>query len=441
MIKRLRKFWLGLKKSAAGCYETKHSDGRVGTINYTVWSDVFVCMECSQEIVFWEAAIDKDAGQVKDDFPCPHCSANQTKRKMERSWVTKFDPSLKKSVRQAKQVPVLISYSVDGKRATKVPDALDFALIEKIENSDIPFWFPTAELPDGYNTRQPKASHGITNVHHFYTKRNLWVLAAIEAELSKSKVRFVLTGIVNRSTQMNRIHLKNYFFGGGGWNAGYLKGTLYISSIPIETSIFEQWSDRLSAITKALASIQSNTSQLITTQSSTLLPFESNSLEYIFIDPPFGSNLNYSELSSIWEGWLKITTNNILEAIENTVQKKGSLEYRQLMTQCFKEAYRVLKPGRWMTVEFSNTKASVWNSIQIALIEAGFIVANVSALDKQQGSFKAVTTPTAVKQDLVISAYKPNGGFEDRFQQQAKTEEGVWDFIRTHLKYLGYSQK
>lgn len=94
-----------------------------------------------------------------------------------------------------------------------------------------------------------------------------------------------------------------------------------------------------------------------------------------------------------------------------------------------------------MTVEFSNTKASVWNSIQTALTEAGFIVANVSALDKKQGSFKAVTTPTAVKQDLVISAYKPNGGFEERFLKEAQTEEGVWDFVRTHLKYLPVTKK
>ena len=88
------------------------------------------------------------------------------------------------------------------------------------------------------------------------------------------------------------------------------------------------------------------------------------------------------------------------------------------MTACFREAYRVLKPGHWMTVEFSNTKASVWNSIQTALGEAGFIIANVSMLDKQQHSFKAVTTPTAVKQDLIISAYKPNGGFEERFKRK-----------------------
>ena len=166
-----------------------------------------------------------------------------------------------------------------------------------------------------------------------------------------------------------------------------------------------------------------------------------NSLDYIFIDPPFGANLNYSELNFLWESWLKVWTNNEPEAIENSVQGKGATEYRTLMAACFKEAYRVLKPGRWMTVEFSNTKASVWNSIQTALTGAGFIVANVSALDKKQGSFKAVTTPTAVKQDLVISAYKPNGGFEERFEQEAQTEEGVWDFISTHLKYLPVTKK
>jgi hypothetical protein len=176
---------------------------------------------------------------------------------------------------------------------------------------------------------------------------------------------------------------------------------------------------------------------LIDTKSSTAsCMVQDNSIDYIFIDPPFGANINYSELNTLWEPWLGITTNVETEAIENSVQGKGLTEYRLLMTSAFTEAYRVLKPGRWMTVEFSNTKASVWNNIQTAISEAGFVVANVSALDKKQGSFKAYTTPTAVKQDLVISAYKPNGGFEERFQKEAQTEEGVWDFVRTHLKYL-----
>jgi hypothetical protein len=106
------------------------------------------------------------------------------------------------------------------------------------------------------------------------------------------------------------------------------------------------------------------------------------------------------------------------------------------MTECFREIFRVLKPDRWVTIEFSNTQASVWNSIQTSLQEAGLVVANVSALDKKQGSFNAVTNPTSVKQDLVISAYKPNGGLEDRFAKTGGTEDSIWDFVRAHLKCL-----
>jgi hypothetical protein len=89
-----------------------------------------------------------------------------------------------------------------------------------------------------------------------------------------------------------------------------------------------------------------------------------------------------------------------------------------------------------MTIVFSNTQAAVWNGIQTALQEAGFVIANVSALDKGQGSFNAVTNPTSVKQDLVISAYKPDGGLEVRFQKSGGNIESVWDFVRTHLSYL-----
>ena len=66
----------------------------------------------------------------------------------------------------------------------------------------------------------------------------------------------------------------------------------------------------------------------------------SNSIDYVFTDHPFGANLNYSELSYIWEAWLKVITNNETEAIVNSVQGKGLIEYQSLMTQCFNEYYR-----------------------------------------------------------------------------------------------------
>lgn len=410
---------------------------QLATINYTVWSDVFVCPECTREVVFWEAAVDKEAGKVHDEFPCPHCGAMLTKRRMERAWVTRYDVAIKQSIRQAKQVPVLINYSLGKKRFEKTPDAFDLALIEKIEQLEIPYWFPTDRMPDGEESRRNDPI-GITHVHHFYTKRNLWVLAVMSEKVASDLLhKFLLSGIINRSTVMNRIHLKNYFFGGGGWNAGYMKGTLYISSLPIETSIIEQINDRFSSYQKAYAEKGPNNGiTVIDCQSSSSLSAAKQHADYIFIDPPFGSNIMYSELNFLLESWLKVFTNNKPEAIENKVQGKGLPEYQRLMTACFQEYYRVLKPGRWMTVEFHNSKNAVWNAIQEGLQAAGFVIADVRTLNKQQGSFKQVTSASAVKQDLIISCYKPNGGLEERFKLEAGTEEGIWDFVRTHLKQL-----
>ena len=84
------------------------------------------------------------------------------------------------------------------------------------------------------------------------------------------------------------------------------------------------------------------------------------------------------------------------------------------MRRCFEEYFRVLKPGRWMTVVFSNSSNGVWRAIQEAMGVAGFVVADVRTLDKQQGSYRQVTS-SAVKQDLVISAYKPSEALEKKF--------------------------
>jgi DNA modification methylase/predicted RNA-binding Zn-ribbon protein involved in translation (DUF1610 family) len=387
-----------------------------GKINYTVWSDVFVCPECTQEVIFWEAAVDKKAGKVRDEFPCPHCGAMLTKRSMERAWIARFDPFVDSetgrrgdTVRQAKQVPVLINYSFGGRRFEKTPDAFDLALIEKIEELDIPYWFPTDRMPEGYNTEQPKVSHGLTHVHHFYTKRNLWVLGATLFRSLAINLRLGMwvTSAMTRTTKMYKYMpvLNNGQL--TDRRTGTVSGTLYFPSMTDENSPFELLASKIRDFT---FSISQNTNAVTSANSATDVDMRKITVDYIFTDPPFGGNLMYSELNFLWEAWLKVFTNNKPEAIENKVQGKGLPEYQRLMTECFKECYRVLKPGRWMTVEFHNSKNAVWNAIQEALQMAGFVIADVRTLDKQQGSFKQVTSANAVKQDLIIYCYKPNGG-------------------------------
>ena len=431
------------EKELGWMYETRHViDGKlqtgidgnpiIGRINYTVWSDVFICPTCSNEIVFWDAAVDKEKGKVNNTFFCPHCRSELTKRSCTRAQETHFDTRLNEFVTMAKQVPVLINYSVGKKRFEKKPDEFDLALIEKINNIEIPYWYPTDELPNGYNTEQPKRSHGITHVHQFYTKRCLAYLSCMYNKIIHSRLpllRIWFTSQLVNISKLNRYRPQVSF----PYNP--LSGTLYLSSMISESTPRIAYEGK---IKKLYAALSKNNIAIsgISTNSTTQVIAPNDSIDYIFTDPPFGGNLNYSELSFIWEAWLKVFTNQKTEAIINAVQGKGLLEYQSLMTQCFSECYRILKPGRWMTVEFHNSQNSVWNAIQESLQRSGFIIADVRTLDKQQGSFKQVTTTSAVKQDLVISAYKPKESFKREFISHAGSEETAWSFVRQHLENL-----
>ena len=143
----------------------------------------------------------------------------------------------------------------------------------------------------------------------------------------------------------------------------------------------------------------------------------------------------YSEINFIPDSWLKVFENNRSEAIINNIQRKELIDYKNLMTKCFKEFYRILKPNRWITIEFHNSKASVWNSIQEALNRAGYIIAQVAVLDKKFGSFIINVSPGAVKNDLVINAYKPKLEFSEKFLKNAGANMEL-EFITHQLENL-----
>lgn len=403
-----------------------------GTINYTVWSDVFLCPQCSQEFVFSEAASDPETGEVADVFLCPHCGASLKKKDCSNAFDTRFDSKLNKSIKIAKQKPVLINYSFAGKRYSKTPDANDIATIQKVENMDIPYWYPTDRMCEGKEARR-NDKIGLTNVHYYFYKRTLYVLAKMYFEILSRKtsklLRIFFTSQIINISKMNRYRPQVSF----PYNP--LSGTFYVSSMVCEANPFNAYRGK---IKKFISALQKNHKDgcLITCSSTTNLCAPENSVDYIFTDPPFGDNLNYSELSFLWESWIKVKTNNLTEAIIDKRMGKSLTDYQDLMTRCFTEYYRVLKPNRWITVEFHNSKNYVWNAIQEALQKAGFIIADVRTLDKQGRSFKQINAAGAVKQDLVISAYKPQKSFVKTFMAEAGNEEQVWEFVHQYLEKL-----
>lgn len=432
-----------LEKELGWLFVTNHSGQQKATVNYVIWSDVLLCSECNQELLFWDVAVDwkpGEKGAIASSFACPHCKADLTKRDLARAFQNVFDASLNTVVRRKKMKPVRISYKVNRTSFEKSPDESDLVLITAAEAQVCRQWHP-ADLfmarPGKWGDLWRGYHEGFTHAHHFLFKRNLLVLARF-AELANespfsTQLMAGLTGVLKFAGYQNRISPSSTM---GLFRT--MSGTLYLGSIVGEVNVIDSLRARFSLRKlKAFYPAKRKACAVSTASATDLRGIPENSIDYVFVDPPFGDNLPYAELNFLWESWLKVFTSIAAEAIVSGTQNKTAFEYGTLMTAAFKEVYRVLKPGRWMTVEFHNSRNSIWSAIQEAIGASGFVVADIRVLDKGAVlTKKQFTGAKAVNKDLVISAYKPNGGLEARFKLKAGTEEGAWDFIRTHLKQL-----
>ncbi len=423
-------------------YETWHLDKKTkGRINYTVWSEVFNCPNCGAEIVYYDVAVNQETFQVLNEFKCPQCKKEKLNKKaLGRTWETSYDEWLGKPIKSVKYKPVLINYQVGKMRFEKQPDAHDYEILKKINDCPIDDWIPFLIMPEG--ERKSKDGYhlkGITHLHHFYFRRSLLIYARVwqktKAIHRQSFVKFFVQSASLGFTKMNRYQPIQFGRTGGSQVNRYFSGTLFVGSLISEVSPSYSMTNKLKRLSR-LRMPGITSMALITCQTTTNLDSVcNNSIDYIFVDPPFGNNLHYSELNFHWEAWLNVLTERHPEAVMDKERKRTLLDYQQLMIHAFQECYRILKPGRWLTVEFHNSKNSVWNAIQDAIQQAGFVVADVRTLDKQQETYKQ-SIQKLVKQDLVISAYKPSEELESRFELEAGTEQGVWDFVQSHLKQI-----
>lgn len=422
-------------------YETLHTDGKTkGRIEYTVWSEVFTCPECAGEVNFLDEALDEDSKRVRDVFPCPHCGAELNKDRLERVLENRLDPVSGEPWQRVKFKPSLIFYSVGKTRYEKQPDDNDLAVLARIGAMPIPSSVPSVRFPiDAMYHGSRIAPKGFTNVHHFFLPRaaqtmgKLWDKAKAHPDArTRAFLLFMVEQAIWGLSVLNRYGPTHF-----SQVNRMLTGVYYVASQHAECSPWYNLGGKLDRLAKAFRGYRASAeSSVVNTGTAARLPLPDSSIDYVFTDPPFGENIYYADLNFLVESWHRVTTDAKPEAIVDKFKKKALPEYQHLMQRCFSEYYRVLKPGRWMTVVFSNSKAAVWNAIQVALQQAGFVVAEVTALDKVQGSYRQVTSTTAVKQDLVISAYKPNGGLEQRFAERGACEASAWDFVQTHLRQV-----
>ena len=392
-------------------------------INYIVWSDIYVCPHCKKEIIFYKNETKKNT------LKCPSCTAESTIKSMERALTNgKFAPS-----------PVFLNKG-RGKDRETVEDT-DFLLHQEkeLDSFNIPYWYPNQKANFKYKKwgKLENQNHsGIKDISDFYFKRTLIILSFIYNEIEKipskdlkTKCKFIFTAGIVRLTILNRFILQY------NTNVGPLSSTLYIPPLFAEMNPISNFKAKTKEIAK-ICSKGYGDFGIVGTQSSTdLQNLPDASIDYIFIDPPFGENIMYSGSNYVWEVWLKVITNTSKEAIINEFQNKDINEYHNLLYDSLREMFRILKPNRWITIEFSNSKAEVWNKIRESVVKAGFIIAQINVLDKQKGSIYQASRVGSIKQDLVINAYKPRDSFRKRFILN-RGNNMEFDFIRQHLDHL-----
>jgi DNA modification methylase len=447
LLEEGEKILAGIESVEQELYRSISDDGKQrGWVNYVVWSDCYNCQECGSEYDYWTQAVVLGSGEAKKTFPCPTCGATQNTRNLQRTYTNFIDPILGSVVKMMKQVPVHINYfDLKGKKARGKLTRKDYERAVAIPDlTDQSWWCRAIELPKGDRYRRDAfEDKGVTHAHQFFTWRNLKATFAILEAIRTSSLApnikrallFVVTSFADRNgTKRNRFVINKY--NPRGRINGPMANTLYLPNLFCEVNIFDLFREKLKDIAVACQSKIGKADTIISTSSATGMNIPNDSIDYIFTDPPFGHNIQYSELNVSLEALLGVLTNSPNDLVVNEAVEKGNDFYRKRIRQAFSEYYRVLKPGRWITVEFSNTQASIWNSIQTALSESGFVIASVAALDKKRGGMHSTLGVTAVKQDLAITAYKPSQRLESAFDEPRDPSETAWSFIEDHLRKL-----
>lgn len=397
--------------------------GNAHRLLYAVWSYRVECPLCGGEFNYWD--VGRSIGEtvrtsrLRTEVECPYCKRVQPKRALAR---TRLEP-------------VQVGYRCPASRGMQesmaVPTEYDLRLLDRIDKHGVPswLWYPTARLPVGYNTRQP-VPHGISSVDAFYTTRNLWAMAALWSgatqwpdPVQRQRLLFALTGLYLRVTKFSEFR-----FWGGSSNSA----RLYVPMVMNEQNVFDTLRRKLRHIRDHLGSAGYDTSSrfCITTQSSTdLSQIPDRSIDYIFTDPPFGANINYSEMNFLWESWLGTYTDNREEVIVNSFQDKGLTQYEELLARVFSECRRVLKPGGSMTVVFNNSSQRVWRCIARSLERSGFHIKASLTFDKRHPTLKQLTAPNVAGLDVALHC--ESGEVDSRFAEA--TLEQLRGVIRRHL--------
>lgn len=439
-------------------YETKCDRcGGKAITSYIVYSQVFQCPRCLEKVALYDCVEIQDKtheGKEKYIMVCPSC--------FQKGIEEVIDTRSKKYG----SIPVLVNYFCENgckpkkgerrhndndKKKREYFNKYDLGKIEEIDKKEIPYWHPQDRMmhaPDDQECWGVKWRAGTSNfrsVDELFTKRNLWALSImlsyikqIDDPTLRGAIEFcwssVLLNLSRMTTDRDRL--------------GFLKGTYYIPQNYRCTNVLNTIANKFRMMIPGWDSISKiSTSKLnISTEDATSLTIPSNSIDYIFTDPPYADKEQYGELNFIWEAWLGFDTYwHDDEIIINNVRGKTEDDWARMMKSAINECFRILKPGRWLSLCYHDTSEGTWSLIQDIMTESGFIPDQTNLalfIDTSQKSYNQKVADKVNKRDLVINFRKPYpnelsdniliDGTESTHTFNEKAHKIIHDYLSTH---------
>lgn len=390
---------------------------------YTVYSQVFQCPRCLEKVPLFdcvEAEGRTTKGEPKKISACPYCAA--------RGQIEEI------STRDERfgAIPVLVSYICEtckparAERRHNDPDPTkrvyferyDLGKLAEIEAKPIPHWVPPHRMMNVQSDTEPwgdKWRAGTSNfrtVADLFTKRNLWALAALlaciqESEKCKEALLFSFSSILLKSSRM-MAHNND--------GIGRIqKGTYYLPQLLHDINVLSFMREAVGDMAAGYSAVSLASGDLmISTADARFLDIPSESIDYLFTDPPYAEKVQYGELNFVWESWLGFDTHwHADEIIVNETRGMTETDWAAMMRQVTSECCRVLKPGRCISLCYHDTSEGTWALVQDLMAEAGFITERTESavyIDTKTKTTNQYFADKVTKRDLVINFRKPKPG-------------------------------
>ena len=167
------------------------------------------------------------------------------------------------------------------------------------------------------------------------------------------------------------------------------------------------------------------------------LPFKSNFFDAVFTDPPYYDNVPYADLSDFFYVWLKRAVGDFFsdlfstpltpkteEAIAEPKRQDNPVEFFETMlSDSFKETYRILKPDGIAIIVYTHKTTAGWETLLNSLINSGLVVTASWPIHTEMKTRLRASASAALASSIYIVCRKTQRekvGFYSELQQKIK---------------------